>query len=90
MGNADLDDKGYLVVNAVSYYPVDKYECACPTVSKVKNGVIIPCEYCYCCWGHFKFRYEIMLNVKLELTEIVSSPHDTDGQKPCVFRYKFI
>ena len=28
-----------------------------------------------------------MLGVKLKLIEIVTSPHDTDGEKPCVFRY---
>lgn len=88
MGYAELDADGNLLVHAVSYYPEDRFECACPTVSKVKRDYGIPREYCYCCGGHFKFHYEIMLGVRLELCEIVSSPHDTEGRQPCVFRYR--
>ncbi|MGM9602486.1 MAG: hypothetical protein ACI3W5_13015 [Faecousia sp.] len=90
MGSAELDENGHLVVHAVAYHPGEKFECACPTVSKVKGGDPIPREYCYCCGGHFKFHYEIMLDAKLKLVEIVSSPHDTDGEKPCAFRYEFL
>lgn len=90
MGSAELDENGYLVVHAVAYHPGERFECACPTVSKIKCDAPIPREYCYCCGGHFKFHYEIMLEAKLKLVEIVSSPHDTDGEKPCAFRYEFI
>lgn len=31
-----------------------------------------------------------MLKAKLRLTEIISSPHDTGGEKPCAFRFEFI
>lgn len=88
MGSAELDENGYLLVHAVSYHPGDQFECACPTISKVKRDDVIPREYCYCCGGHFKYHYEIMLGVKLKLIEIVSSPHDTDGKQPCQFRYQ--
>jgi hypothetical protein len=87
MGSEELDEDGFLMVHAVSYHPEEKFECACPTVSKIKRDYAIPREYCYCCGGHFKYHYEIMLGVKLKLVEIVSSPHDTDGEKPCAFRY---
>ena len=90
MGTAELDGDGSLIVHAVSYYSDGRFECACPTVSHVKRDYSIPREYCYCCGGHFKFHYEIMLGVKLEITEIVSSPHDTDGGQPCVFRYRIV
>ena len=90
MGSAGLDQNGYLVVHAVSYQPGEKYECACPTVGKVRHDSPIPREYCYCCGGHFRFHYEIMLDTKLRLMEIVSYPNDTDGEKPCVFRYELI
>ena len=90
MGSAEVDENGYLVVHAVAYHPGLKFECACPTISKVKWDALIPREYCYCCGGHFKFHYEIMLDAKLKLVDIVSSPIDTDGEKPCVFRYEFI
>lgn len=90
MGSAELDGDGTILVHAVSYHPEDRFECACPTVSKVKRDYSIPREYCFCCGGHFKFHYEIMLGVKLELCEIVSSPHDTQGEKPCAFRYRIL
>lgn len=90
MGKASLLDDGTILVNGVFYQPGDRYECACPTVSRVKRDYAIPREYCFCCGGHFKYHYEIMLNVKLDLVEIVSSPHDTNGEMPCAFRYKII
>ena len=88
MGRAELNEAGELIVHAVGAQRDGKYECVCPTVSRVKRDYAIPREYCFCCGGHFKFYYEIMLGVKLRLAEIVSSPHDTEGQKPCVFRYR--
>ena len=88
MGTAELDEEGFLIVHAVAFHPGDRYECACPTVSKIKRDYAIPREYCYCCGGHFKYHYEVMLGEKLELVEIVSTPHDTDGQKPCSFKFK--
>ena len=90
MGYAELDSSGDLIVHGVSYHPEDRFECACPSVSHVKRDYAIPREYCYCCGGHFKFHYEIMLGVKLELCEIVSSPHDSEGREPCVFRYRIV
>ena len=90
MGRAELDENGEILVHAVSFHNGERFECVCPTVSKVKRDYAIPREYCYCCGGHFKFHYEIMLDVKLELAEIVSSPHDTEGKEPCAFRYRII
>lgn len=90
MGSAKLNGDGDIIVHAVTYHPEDRFECACPTVSHVKRDYAIPREYCFCCGGHFKFHYEIMLGVKLELCEIVSSPHDTEGREPCVFRFRIV
>ena len=90
MGRAELDENGEILVHAVSFHNGERFECVCPTVSKVKRDYAIPREYCYCCGGHFKFHYEIMLDVKLVLAEIVSSPHDTEGKEPCAFRYRII
>ncbi len=90
MGRAELDENGEILVHAVSFHNGERFECVCPTVSKVKRDYAIPREYCYCCGGHFKFHYEIMLGMKLELTEIVSSPHDTEGKEPCAFRFRII
>lgn len=90
MGRAELDGNGDLIVYAVNAYSDGKFECVCPTISKVKRDYKMPREYCYCCGGHFKFHYEIMLGVKLELAEIVSSPHDNDGKESCVFRFRIL
>lgn len=90
MGRAELDSEGFLVVHAVSYQVGDRFECACPTLSKVKRDYEIPREYCYCCGGHFKYHYEIMLNRKLRLVEIVSTPHEKNGVNPCVFRFEIV
>lgn len=90
MGTAELDSEGNLLVHAVSFHNGERFECVCPTVSHVKRDYAIPREYCYCCGGHFKFHYEIILGVKLELCEIVSSPHDTEGREPCAFRFRMM
>lgn len=90
MGRAELDEQGFLILHGVSYQPGERFECACPTVSRIKREQDIPREYCYCCGGHFKYHYEIMLGVKLEIVEILSSPHDTQGTEPCVFKYRII
>ena len=90
MGQAHLDENGDIIVTGAGIHNGIKFECVCPTISKVKRDYAIPREYCYCCGGHFKYHYEIMLGVKLKLAEIVSSPHDTDGEMPCVFRYEIL
>lgn len=88
MGSPYIDDKGDLVVNAVSYYLDGKYQCACPSISKQPTQPKTK-DYCYCCAGHFKFHYELMLNKKLITKEIVSSPLDSEGTKPCVLKFQF-
>lgn len=90
MGSAELDEEGFLLVHAVYYRPGSSFECACPTLSKIKRDDAIPREYCWCCGGHFKYHYEIMLGLRLKLADIVSSPHDTDGEQPCAFRYEIL
>lgn len=55
MGSAELDENGLLLDHAVSYHPNEKFECACPTVSKIRRDYAIPREYCYCCGGHFRY-----------------------------------
>lgn len=67
MGQARLDENGDLIVAGAGTYTGEKFECVCPTISKVKRSYTIPREYCYCCGGHFKHHYEIMLGVKLKL-----------------------
>ena len=44
MGSAELDENGLLLDHAVSYHPNEKFECACPTVSKIRRDYAIPRE----------------------------------------------
>ena len=89
MGSPRLDEDGDIVVHAVSYQVGDKYACACPTISK---QAVQPASknYCYCCAGHFKFHYEIMLDCSLAVTEIVGSPLDSEGASPCIIKLKIV
>ena len=88
MGIPHLDENGDIVINAVDYRIGDKFVCACPTISK---QAVQPNSknYCYCCAGHFKFHYEIMLGCKLTVAEIVCSPLDSDGANPCIIKLSF-
>ena len=82
MGSPALDENGEIVVDG-------KYACACPSISRqpIQPESKI---YCYCCAGHFKFHYEIMLGCKLMTAEIVSSPLDSKGNDPCVIRFAVV
>lgn len=86
MGIPYIDENGNIVVRAVAYKLGDKFACACPTISRQE---IQPNSknYCYCCAGHFKFHYEIMLGCKLSVIDIVSSPLDSEGENPCVIKF---
>ncbi len=90
MGTAHLDEEGFLIVQAVSYRPGENFECACSAISHTDHICRVPKEYCYCCGGHFKYHYEIMLDVNLETAGIISSPLATDGERPCVFKYRIV
>lgn len=90
MGTPILNNDGSITLHAVYYKDNDKFECACSTFNKVKRDYVVSKSYCYCCGGHFKYHYEIMLGVKLQIKEIVSSPLDSDGTKPCVLLLEII
>lgn len=62
-----------------------KNTCSCASIKKLKQPFSISPTYCGCCAGHFKYHYENALGVKLKLKEIVSSPLNTNGGKPCCF-----
>ena len=66
MGRPTLIGDDTFVVDAVSYIEGEKYLCACSNFNKVKSIGKIRKDYCYCCAGHFKYHYEIMLGVKLK------------------------
>ena len=90
MGTPVLNADGTITVRAVSYSDGEKFLCACPNFNGVKRESSVSRSYCFCCAGHFKFHYEILLGVTLRTVEISSSPLDTDGKEPCVIRFAIL
>lgn len=87
MGRPVRNEDGTITVHAVYYSDGEKFLCACPNYNGVKRDYGVSRNYCFCCAGHFKYHYEIMLGVKLKTLEVVSSPLDSDGKNPCIMKY---
>jgi len=64
--------------------------CSCGTIKKLKQPFSVSGTYCGCCAGHFLYHYQNALGVKLRLKEIISSPLNTNGEKPCSFAFEII
>ena len=90
MGLPHLNADGSITVNAVSYHNGEKYLCACPNFNGLKYDYSVSKNYCFCCAGHFRYHYEIMLGVKLKTLEIISSPLDSAGISPCIMRFEIL
>ncbi len=90
MGSPELTEDGTLRVHAIYYIKGDRFECACSNFHNLKRDYRVSRSYCYCCGGHFKYHYEIMLGLKLRLKGVDSSPLDTEGGDPCIFDYEII
>ncbi|MGN1406439.1 MAG: hypothetical protein ACI4WM_09195 [Erysipelotrichaceae bacterium] len=88
MGSAELDSDVNLVVHALSYMINGRYSCACTNFNNSGIKETVRKDYCYCCAGHFRHHYEIMLGVKLKTLGIVSSPLDSEGKYPCVIKFE--
>ena len=89
MGVPELTDQGEILLHAVSWSPDgERYACACTTFKGLKLDRPVSKHYCCCCGGHFQYHYQIMLGVKLTVAEVVSSPLDSMGAQPCVFRLR--
>lgn len=82
-----LQNDGTLVVHAVNYWDGTRFLCACSNFHKSGYTDPVSKNYCFCCAGHFKFHYEIMLGVNLQTEEIISSPLDSNGKDSCVIRF---
>ena len=67
-----------------------KTTCSCGSIKKLKQPFSVSATYCGCCAGHFLHHYQNALGIKLRLKEIVSSPLNTNGDKPCSFTYEII
>lgn len=90
MGVPKLLDNGNIYILAVQYFDGKKYRCACPNFNSSLEYLDTSKTYCKCCAGHFRYHYQIMLGVKLELIKVASSPLGSDGKDPCAFLYKIV
>lgn len=90
MGRPIRNEDGTITIHAVYFSDGEKFLCACPNYNGVKRDYSISRNYCFCCAGHFKYHYEIMLGVKLKTLEVVSSPLDSEGKNPCVIKYAIL
>ena len=87
MGQPVRNEDGTITVHAVYCSNGKRFFCACTNFNDPKCDLAVSKQYCFCCAGHFRHHYEIMLGVKLKTVEIVSSPLDSGGKYPCVIRY---
>jgi hypothetical protein len=76
----------------------DGFSCVCSAVVNKKLKVsdlsrqdrTMPLTYCLCCAGHCRRHLEKLLNLQLKTKEIISSPINSKGQKPCGFLFEII
>ncbi|NLO47196.1 MAG: hypothetical protein GX111_02570 [Clostridiales bacterium] len=65
-----------------------KTTCSCGLIKKLKQPFSVSPTYCGCCAGHFRYHYQNMLGVGIKLKDIISSPLNTNGEKPCQFLFE--
>jgi hypothetical protein len=97
-----LNDANTFTVK-MSFENNGKYGCVCSAV--VKNGVrvsdfavptnnsddrIMPLSYCFCCAGSSRNHLQLKLGVSLKTKEIISSPINSRGEKPCEFIFEIL
>lgn len=64
--------------------PVDKQTKVSDLVRENRK---MPLTYCLCCAGHCRQHLERLLGVRLKSREVLSSPINSDGHKPCLFLF---
>lgn len=81
----------------------DKYKCVCSAA--IKNGIKVsdlaiqkdncndrtmPLSYCVCCAGAYRRHLQLQLGVNLRTKEIITSPINSKGEKPCEFTLEIV
>jgi len=54
------------------------------------DGRIMPLTYCFCCAGSYRRHLQLKLGLDLKTKEILSSPINSKGEKPCKFVLEII
>jgi len=72
----------------------DNYQCVCACIKRLKkekpDAGDISKTFCGCCGGHIKHHYQTILDIKLELKKIVSSPINSNGKERCEFLFYIV
>jgi len=81
----------------------EKYGCVCGAAVKshVKvsdyavptnnpDDCVMPLSYCICCAGSSRVHLQLKLGVSLKTKEIISSPINSRGKKPCEFTFDIL
>ena len=89
MGRPCLHADGTIFAR-IEYLIEGKFHCPCPNFHRLKMTERVSTTYCLCCAGHFKHHYQKALGIRLETKEIVSSPLESGGERPCVIAFKQI
>jgi hypothetical protein len=88
-----LNDDGTLTVQW-SFENGEKYKCVCGATVTAEVRVAelaentdnaMPLSYCYCCAGSGRRHLQLQLGVELKTKEIISTPINSGGEKPCEF-----
>lgn len=89
-----------LLTGTFLYNENEKYKCVCSAAVKKGMAVsdlvsdaddrVMPLSYCFCCAGSFRRHLQLQLGVELKTKEIVSSPINKRGKKPCEFIFEIV
>lgn len=66
------------------------FECPCPVFHGSGFEEPVSLTYCYCCGGHFRYHYQIALDVELETVTVESSALASQRRDPCRFIYRIV
>ena len=86
-----------------SFLENGKYKCQCPVIvdrnmkvsdiaaeNEETHNYIMPLSYCICCAVSCRRYFYPKINVELRTKEIVSSPINSKGEKPCCFVFEVV
>jgi len=93
MMTPSLNSDGIITVSYGGYQNgvhTGKTTCSCGQIKVLKQPFSVSPTFCGCCAGHFLYHYQNALGVKLRLKEIISTPLNTNGEKPCEFKFEII
>ena len=85
MGNPVLQEDGSILA---SIGEKGGFECPCPVFQGIAQSEPVSLTYCYCCAGHFRFHYQIALELKLKTRAVLSSALNSCKTDPCRFVYE--